>query len=194
MSGRLVFRAPSQRHDHFAFRFVRDSWLTFNDIRRFGRVYRVPETQIWSEPPLSSLGPDALSSAVGEKTFRISSGRSIKSMLLDQRVVAGLGNIYSCEILYHAGILPTRATASLSLSERKSLVRAIKSTLRAAIVRGGSTLDDYRGTEGQSGDYDRFFAVFANEGGPCPRCTCKTGIKRIIHHGRSTYYCQKLQA
>jgi formamidopyrimidine-DNA glycosylase len=116
--------------------------------------------------------------------------------------MAGLGNIYSCESLYHAGIHPTRAIGSLSANDRigslsandrNRLVRAIKNTLRAAIQRGGSTLDDYRGTEGQSCDYDRYFAVFAKEGRRCPKCACEAGVKRIVQQGRSTFLCPSLQ-
>lgn len=193
MSGRLVVRPPSKKHDHFALRFEHGVWLTFNDFRRFGRIWRIAETQMWAEPPLSRLGPDALSKSFSGKTFRINSRRSVKSILIDQGVIAGLGNIYSSESLYRAGILPTRAIASLSVHERNKLVKAIKTTLRSAVRRGGSTLDDYRGAEGQSGDYDRYFAVFSKEGYPCPKCTCETGVKRIIQQGRSTYYCPTLQ-
>jgi formamidopyrimidine-DNA glycosylase len=193
MSGRLVVRPPSKKHDHIALRFEHGVWVTFNDFRKFGRIWRIAETQIWTEPPLSKLGPDALTKSFSSKTLDINSRRSVKSILPDQGIVAGLGNIYSSESLYRAGLLPTRAVSSLSAHDRKRLVRAIKSTLHAAARRGGSTLDDYRGTEGQSGDYDRYFSVFSKEGHPCPKCTCETGIKRIIQQGRSTYYCPTLQ-
>lgn len=193
MSGRLVMRPPSQKHDHFALHFGQGLCLTFNDFRRFGRVWRIPEVQLWRQLPLSGLGPDALSGSFKARAFSISSRRSLKSILLDQKIVAGLGNIYSSESLYRAGILPTRAIDSLSEYERNKLVTAIKGTLRSAIRRGGATLDDYRGTEGQSGDYERYFSVYSKEGEPCPKCVCATGVRRIVQQGRSTYYCPTLQ-
>jgi formamidopyrimidine-DNA glycosylase len=164
--------------------------IVFSDFRRFGRVVCTAHS---ASPYHETLGPDALTSDFCPETLDSQSTRSIKSALLDQRTVAGLGNIYACESLFRAGIAPSRPVHSLTAQDRARLVRAIKSILRAAISRGGSTLDDYRNTEGEAGDYDRQFAVFRREGRPCPGCTCSTGVLRVLQSGRSTYYCATKQ-
>jgi formamidopyrimidine-DNA glycosylase len=114
MSGRLVLRPLSHKHDHFALKFSNGLWLTYSDFRRFGRIWRIAEADVANSPPLQALGPDALSRTFSSNTLRTESRRSIKLTLLDQRVVSGIGNIYSCESLYHAAIDPTRMTNSLS--------------------------------------------------------------------------------
>mgnify|MGYP006277623771 CR=1 FL=1 len=190
MSGRLVIRNHQREHDRLALHLGDDTALVFNDFRRFGRFYCTTTEGV---PHLPSAGPDALESAFTADTLRIAAKRSIKSVLLDQRIVAGLGNIYSCEALFHASIDPRRQVGSLSNAERRRLVIAIKKVLTNAVAHGGSTLSDYRGTEGHAGDYDRLFAVYGKVGLACRRCTCKSGVVRLIEAGRSTYLCPKRQ-
>lgn len=190
MSGRLVSRIPNLKHDRFAIEFQGGSSIVFNDFRRFGRWHWLSGD---SQELPSPLGPDALTVNFAEQCLDRGSSRSIKSILLDQEIVAGLGNIYAAEALFHARILPTRPVSSLTRAERVRIVKSVKSVLSAAVARGGSTLDDYRGTEGEAGDYDRLFAVYGREGHPCPGCDCDTGVSRIRDAGRSTYFCTRKQ-
>jgi formamidopyrimidine-DNA glycosylase len=190
MSGRLVARQQRKKHDLLALHLDNADCIVFNDFRRFGSISL--ESSSESET-LRSLGPDALTSSFSAASLPPISSRSIKSVLLDQRIVAGLGNIYSCESLFKARIDPRRRLSSITLKERLNLIRSIKSVLRLAISRGGSTLDDYRNTEGEAGDYDRLFAVFGQEGKRCPKCRCSTGVTRIREGGRSTYFCPVYQ-
>ena len=190
MSGRLVVRTNRKRHDRLALELNSGMSLIFNDFRRFGRVTCSIEEE---RSPQAILGPDALTASFSPHTLNLKSSRTIKAALIDQRIVAGLGNIYVCESLFRAGINPRRPVNSLTANERSRLVRAIKSILSAAVARGGSTLDDYRDTEGQAGDYDRSFAVYGRTGQPCPACTCSTGVIRAIDGGRSTFYCSVRQ-
>jgi formamidopyrimidine-DNA glycosylase len=117
----------------------------------------------------------------------------IKSALLDQRVVAGLGNIYVCEALFRALISPKRLAASVAGERAKRLVPAIKKVLEAAIKAGGSSLRDYAKADGELGYFQHHFAVYDREGQPCPAKDCKGKIKRIVQAGRSTYYCPSCQ-
>jgi formamidopyrimidine-DNA glycosylase len=198
MSGRwVVDRAEANAHDHLVLEFGDGSMARFNDRRRFGEVAFYPaaaESQL--KERLARLGPDALSPRLSGAYLhrRLQGGASpIKSMLLDQAVVAGLGNIYTCESLFHAGIAPQRAARDVKRLEADRLVAAVKAVLRRAIRRGGSTLDDYRGTEGEMGTFDREFAVFARGGKPCPGCRCHSSIRMIQLKGRSTYWCAARQ-
>jgi formamidopyrimidine-DNA glycosylase len=193
MSGRLVPRPPATSHDLFGVRFVGETWLTFSDFRRFGRIWRYQLAALARQISADYVGPEPLSPPFDATAFQLKSRRTVKAVLLDQRIVAGLGNIYSCESLYHARIRPDRPIVSLSLGECRRLVEAIKRVLHAAIDCGGATLNDYRGTEGEAGNYDRFFGVFNREGLPCPDCVCSEGVARIIQGGRSTYFCPVLQ-
>jgi formamidopyrimidine-DNA glycosylase len=160
MSGRILNRTEEKPHDLFFIVFSDGQRLTYNDFRRFGRIWRVQTQQLSRHPALQNLGPEPSSKNFSRNTLALNSKRSVKVVLLDQQVVAGLGNIYACESLYHARIRPDRQIASLTAEECARLVKAIKSTLRSAIGHGGSTLEDYRNTEGAAGNYDLKFAVF----------------------------------
>lgn len=193
MSGRLLLRPPGQPHDIFCMSFHCGQSLTFNDFRRFGRAW-VHSGPLDAEPILSTLGPEALSPQFSEShLLSLASSRSLKTILLDQRVVAGVGNIYACESLFWAGLHPERPASSLQACEAQTLVGSVKKVLRAAIKLGGSTLPDYRGTEGAMGEYHRQFAVFGREGHPCPTCDCKSGICRLRSRDRYTYFCARRQ-
>ncbi len=118
---------------------------------------------------------------------------SIKAALLDQRVVAGIGNIYACEALFRAGISPKRKTSTVAGERAKQLVPAIKTVLEDAIKAGGSTLRDYKKSDGSLGYFQHSFKVYDREGEPCPKKGCKGTIKRIVQGGRSTFYCSSCQ-
>jgi formamidopyrimidine-DNA glycosylase len=190
MSGRLLIRERGRKHDRLAIMFNRGTSLVFNDFRRFGRITYYDSSEL---APHKTLGPDALSTDFSADALVSASARSIKTALLDQKFVAGLGNIYTCESLFHARIHPHRPVRSLTEADRRRLVKVIKEILQNAVERGGSTLNDYRETEGEAGDYDRFFAVFGKSGQSCPGCTCSASIVRLTDAGRSTFVCLKRQ-
>jgi formamidopyrimidine-DNA glycosylase len=193
-------KSKSTAHDHVVFHMSNGSVVTFNDPRRFGSMKLITRARIDDEPLLRSLGPEPLgnefdaamlaATCAGKKT-------SLKAALLDQRVVAGLGNIYVCEALFRAKLSPKRQAATLAGRNGKpneravALVEAIKAVLKDAIEAGGSSLRDHRRTDGALGDFQHNFRVYDREGEPCPGCKGK--IKRIVQTGRSTFYCPSCQ-
>lgn len=203
MSGRMVIGTRDQkpaRHDHLIFHFNNGKTVRFNDPRRFGLCDLVAARDLPAHPWFAHLGIEPLTPALNADWLEQAiKGRStaIKSFLLDQRQIVGIGNIYAAEALYHAGIGPTRKTGSLKPDECKRLVLAIKKVLKAAIAAGGSSLRDYRQADGELGYFQHHFAVYDREGEACPDCTCviaKTGgIKRIVQAGRSSFYCPTRQ-
>lgn len=178
-----------RQHERAAFNFSDGSKLRFIDVRRFGTIE-------WRKKhePLPSLGPDPLSKEFTPKTFTAAfkkSSRAIKSLLLDQQAIAGIGNIYADESLWLAKIQPRRESRSLKTGEVRRLVLSIKSVLKEAIKKGGFTLRDYRRLDGSSGYYQKSRKVYDREGEHCFRCDAK--IRRIKIGGRSSYFCLKCQ-
>jgi len=194
-------RSKSTAHDHVVFHMSNGQTITFNDPRRFGSMKLVARAKIDEEPLLHALGPEPLgnefdaamlaAACAGKKT-------SLKAALLDQRVVAGLGNIYVCEALFRAKLSPKRRASTIADRHGKpndraeALVPAIKAVLEAAIKAGGSSLRDHRRTDGSLGDFQHTFLVYDREGQPCP-AGCKGTVKRIVQAGRSTFYCPSCQ-
>ena len=192
MSGRWrVDPTEVEKHDHFIIETDERRRLALNDPRRFGSLdlERTEELEDW--PPFKALGPEPLDLDVSELRRRLA-GRTaaIKLLLLDQRIVAGLGNIYVCEALYRAGIHPQRAGGSVSFQRLKRLVPAIHDVLAEAIEAGGSTLRDFASPDGELGYFSKRFAVYDREGKPC---SCGGAVKRIVQGGRSTFYCPRCQ-
>jgi formamidopyrimidine-DNA glycosylase len=199
--GRFHNKAPDDgsgegKHDHVVFETDEGTRIVYTDHRRFGLMRLAPtaevenalqsEGKLGPEPLDNAFTPAVLSAALkGKKT-------PIKSALLDQRVVAGLGNIYVCEALFRARISPKRLARSVAGPRCEVLVPAIKEVLRAAIKAGGSTLRDYAGTGGELGYFQHSFLVYDREGEACPE-GCGGVIKRIVQSGRSTFYCPKCQ-
>jgi formamidopyrimidine-DNA glycosylase len=184
---------PSEtaKHDHFIIETEEGNRLALNDARRFGSLDLVRTDELERWPPFKALGPEPLDVTAAELRRRLS-GRSaaIKLLLLDQRIIAGLGNIYVCEALYRAGINPRRPGGSVSLERLKRLVTAIHDVLDEAIAAGGSTLRDFAAPDGELGYFTKTFAVYDREGQPC---ACGGIVKRIVQGGRSTFYCPKCQ-
>jgi formamidopyrimidine-DNA glycosylase len=174
--------------------------VRFNDARRFGMMDLVPEAGLADHPLLAGLGPEPLGNDFNgpELARRLAGKRSpIKAALMDQRVVAGLGNIYVCESLFLAGISPRRKAYTVQGGRAERLARAVRDVLGRAIDAGGSSLRDYVQADGELGYFQHHWAVYGRETEPCPGCTCeraRTGaIRRITQAGRSTFYCPTRQ-
>lgn len=200
MSGRIrIFDDAAgyepQKHDHIIMHMDDGGCFAYEDPRRFGMVYLAADTHWEHEKPFSKMGPEPLGKWSGADLYEKISAKkaNIKAALLDQRVVAGLGNIYVCEALYDAGIHPERLAATLSLDEANRLVDASKAVLRKAIKAGGSTLKDYQHTDGSLGYFQHQFTVYDQEGQPCKNAQCNGTIKRIVQSGRSTFFCPVCQ-
>jgi formamidopyrimidine-DNA glycosylase len=180
-----------EKHDHLLLETDEGKRLALNDPRRFGSVDLVPTNELAEWPAFKALGPEPLEISASELKRRLA-GRNaaIKLLLLDQRIIAGLGNIYVCEALYRAGIHPKRAGGALSLDRLKRLVPAIHDVLAEAIATGGSTLKDFISPDGELGYFSKSFSVYDREGEPC---TCGGTVRRIVQGGRSTFYCPRCQ-
>ncbi len=181
------------KHDHLLLETEEEVTLSLNDPRRFGSLDLMPTTEVAEWPPFRALGPEPLGGALSGSWFkRAFAGRTaaVKLLLLDQRIVAGLGNIYACEALYRAGISPLRAAGNLSLPRLRRLAKAVPEVLEEAIAAGGSSLRDYAQPNGELGYFSKDFAVYDREGLPC---ACGGRVKRIVQGGRSTFYCPRCQ-
>jgi formamidopyrimidine-DNA glycosylase len=193
-------RSKSTAHDHIVFHMSNGATVTFNDPRRFGSMKLVSRARLEDEPLLRSLGPEPLGNEFDAAMLANACANkktSLKAALSDQRVVAGLGNIYVCEALFRARLSPKRTASTIADRNGKpneraeKLVDAIKAVLKDAIEAGGSSLRDHRRADGSLGDFQHNFQVYDREGEPCP--SCKGKIKRIVQAGRSTFYCPSCQ-
>ncbi|MCX7895969.1 MAG: bifunctional DNA-formamidopyrimidine glycosylase/DNA-(apurinic or apyrimidinic site) lyase [Thermoanaerobaculum sp.] len=199
MSGRLhlAFSAHTRPpHTHLVFRFAGDCWLLFVDPRRFGLVKVVP-TGSWAEDPLlAALGPEpSHPEAVAAALERVARGRgqAVRDLLLDQRVVAGVGNIYANEALFAARIRPQRRSRELSRKDLWRLAVCLKQVVEEALQAGGTTLADggFRNASGEPGFFSLNLWVYSRHQQPCRRC--QTPIRRIVLSGRSAYFCPRCQ-
>jgi formamidopyrimidine-DNA glycosylase len=196
MSGRMTIHdgppPPAERHDHVEFLTDAGVTIRFNDARRFGMIDLVGGDALATYPMLAGLGPEPLGNAFNEAALSAAlAGRRtpIKSALLDQRVVAGLGNIYVCEALWHAGISPRRGAHTIPGARAARLVPAIREVLEAAIEAGGSSLRDHVQVSGELGYFQHAWRAYGRENEPCGREGCAGTIRRIVQSGRSTFYC-----
>ena len=198
MSGRLfVDAAPSgAAHEHVVLHFEGGAVLSYVDHRRFGLMDLCEAARLDEHVLLSAMGPEPLAADFdGPALAKRLSGKDtpIKAALLDQRVVAGLGNIYACEALFYAGLSPRRRAGSVQGGRAARLAAAIKDVLEAAIAAGGSSLRDYVQATGELGYFQHRFAVYDRAGQPCPGCDCGAAVRRIVQSNRSTFYCAKRQ-
>jgi formamidopyrimidine-DNA glycosylase len=195
MSGRWrVDPAEIGTHDHLVLTTGQGRRLSLNDTRRFGFVDLVPTDDLPHYQAFAVMGPEPLGTEfTAEYLARALAGRSapIKALLLDQRIVAGLGNIYVCEALHMAGIAPSRAGGRIAAPRLAALVTAIKDVLAWAIEAGGSTIRDYAQPDGELGYFARQWRVYGREGAACPGC--EAPVRRRTEGGRSTFYCPHCQ-
>lgn len=185
-----------QKHDHVVLHMEGGARVTFNDARRFGAMDLMPTAHAGAHPLLANLGPEPLGNEFDEVHLVAAlHGRRtpIKSALLDQHLVAGLGNIYVCETLFRAAISPRRLAGQVSARRAAGLVPIIRQVLAEAIEAGGSSLRDYRLTDGELGYFQHRFQVYDREGASCQRPGCTGTVARIVQSGRSSYYCPRCQ-
>jgi formamidopyrimidine-DNA glycosylase len=214
MSGRMLIAAPRQegrdalgelhhlhpapeKHDHVVLDMEDGTRIIFNDARRFGAMDLFATDVGESHKLLSGLGPEPLGNSFDEaylKSALKGKNAPIKSALLDQRLVSGLGNIYVCEVLWRTGISPLQKAGALKANRVASLVPAIRQVLEEAIESGGSSLKDYRQTDGELGYFQHSFAVYGREGEPCKTSKCGGIIGRVVQSGRSSFYCAQCQS
>ena len=205
MSGRMIVDtdgsggpAPDRfaKHEHITFVLGNRTFVRFADPRRFGMVDWVAGDALAAHPLIAHLGPEPTGADFdGARLWNLLEGRRspIKAALLDQRVVAGLGNIYACESLFDAAISPRRLADNVGPARAGRLARAIRETLASAIDAGGSSLRDHAAPDGELGYFQHRFKVYGREGEPCPGCDCGAAIRRIVQSGRSTFYCAARQ-
>jgi len=187
--------APA-KHDHVVFHMDDGARITFNDARRFGAMDLMETATQDDHWLIRDLGPEPLGNAFNESyLIERLKGRNtpIKSALLDQRIVSGLGNIYVCEVLFRAGIHPARKSSKISAARVATLVPLIRDVLSEAIAAGGSSLRDYRQSDGELGYFQHVFQVYGREGEPCVTLGCDRKITRIVQSGRSSFFCPQCQ-
>ncbi|MBR9865409.1 MAG: bifunctional DNA-formamidopyrimidine glycosylase/DNA-(apurinic or apyrimidinic site) lyase [Rhodobacteraceae bacterium] len=214
MSGRMLIAPPNtdngrdmlgefhhlhpapEKHDHVVLDMEDGTRITFNDARRFGAMDLFATELGEAHKLLAVLGPEPLGNSFDEAYFKAAlKGKNtpIKSALLDQRIVSGLGNIYVCEALWRTGISPLCKAGGISARRIASLVPAIRQVLAEAIESGGSSLKDYRQADGELGYFQHSFAVYGREGEPCRKPDCAGSIKRVVQSGRSSFFCNTCQ-
>ena len=188
--------AKNSLHDHVAFDLSTGVRIVYNDPRRFGFMQLIPRPEFDAHPLFNNIGIEPLGDAFdGAALARLFAGKttSLKAALLDQALIAGLGNIYVCEALHRAGLSPRRAAASLACNDgtptarATRLARVIREVLNEAVAAGGSSLRDHRKTDGALGYFQHSFRVYGRAGEPCARCGAL--VRRITQAGRATFYC-----
>lgn len=211
MTGRFEIEAPGQaqrpggfalaaradpKHAHVVFETEAGATVTYFDARRFGYMDLIDTDQLDASPRFAGMGPEPLGEAFGADhlagAFK-DRRQGAKTLLLDQRIVAGLGNIYVCEALWRAGISPTKPAGRIGRAKIEGLTQAIREVLLEAIEAGGSTLRDYAGADGALGYFQHSFQAYGREHEPCLKPGCRGVIARTVQAGRSTFYCPEHQ-
>ena len=207
MSGRMLISGAQlgtfyhdhpapQKHDHVVLHMDNGARITFNDARRFGAMDLLPTLGAENHSLLAGLGPEPFGNDFNEPYLadRLRGRKTpIKSALLDQRIVAGLGNIYVAETLYRARISPLRLAGDLTKDQAHALVPTIRDVLAEAIEAGGSSLRDFRQANGELGYFSKHFQVYDREGGPCETPGCTGTVTRTVQSGRSSFWCPACQ-
>ena len=196
--GDFVHPVPNlAQHDHVVFHVEGGIRVTFNDVRRFGAMDLIEPGDEGSHRLLAGLGPEPLSNAfhAGVLAARFAGSRApLKALLLDQRIVCGLGNIYVCEALFRAGLSPLRPAGTVSAAQTDRLCAAIREVLAEAIEAGGSSLRDYRQATGELGYFQHAFAVYGRADQPCRAPGCPGTVARTVQSGRSSFHCPVCQS
>ena len=197
MTGRLgVFPdgAPRIKHDHLRLQLDNNTQLRFNDIRRFGSIQVMAPDERLENTMLSHIGPEPFAEEFNAAYLhKLAKGkdRPVKNFLMDSRVVAGIGNIYACEILFHAGLSPVKKIKTLSKHDWKKIVTGTRHVLEMAIASGGTTISDFVNASGKSGYFQLELQTYGRQGKSCKSCECV--ISKITMAGRSTFFCPECQ-
>lgn len=198
MTGRLCIHAatePRSSHTHLVLGLGARE-LRYTDARRFGQLDVVAREDERAHPALAVLGPDALNEPIDAAALVAQARQrrtTLKAFVLDQSVIAGVGNIYASEALWRAGLRPSRRSNKLTVAGATKLAAAIREVIDNALVNGGTTLSDFVSAEGVRGENADYLWVYDRAGKPCPRCLTRGTIKRAVHQGRATYYCPTCQ-
>lgn len=196
MSGRftIVDSYEQKKHDHFLIKLSNEKTAVFNDARRFGLIDLIDTEKL--KDYFSRLGVEPLEKSFNAEYLQnIFSKRTvpIKQAIMDQKIVVGVGNIYACEALFDCSISPLRPANALNNNEIERLVKSIKKILMKGLKFGGSSFRDYEHADGSKGSFQNLCKVYGREGEQCQGCICKSGVKRIVQGGRSTFYCSQKQ-
>jgi formamidopyrimidine-DNA glycosylase len=195
-------RSQAGLHDHIVFEMSSGARITYNDPRRFGFMLIIPRAELDAHPLFAGMGIEPLGNELdGALLASLFARKStpLKAVLLDQRLIAGLGNIYVCEALHRAGLSPRRAAGTLArrngapTDKAHRLAEVIPQVLNEAVAAGGSSLRDHRQTDGTLGYFQHRFRVYDREGEPCPTPGCAGTIRRMVQSGRSTFFCPVCQ-
>lgn len=197
MTGRLgIFPTgtPKSKHDHLRLQLDNNMELRFNDVRRFGFIQVLPPGADFNDTMLANIGPEPFDPDFTAKYLQecaIGKKRPLKNFLMDSRIIAGIGNIYACEILFHARLNPQKMISRLTKKQWEKVVESSRYVLQKAIESGGTTISDFVNESGKSGYFQLELQTYGRLGKPCN--TCKTPITKKIMAGRSTFFCPKCQ-
>ena len=185
-----------KKHDRIIFNLSNNEKLIYNDIRKFGFIKFTNQTDLKQNPHLKYLGPEPFSAEFNIRYFKnyiIGKERTIKDLLMDQKFISGLGNIYVNEILFFSGIIPNKKIIKLSDNEIKKIIKLTKKLIKKAIILGGSSIRDFSSSSGKKGSFQQHFSVYGKKGEDCIKRNCRGKIIKIEISNRSTFYCVKCQ-
>jgi len=185
-----------KKHDHIVFNLSKNQKLIYNDIRKFGFIKFIKPENLNQNFHLKYLGPEPLSAEFNIKYFKNyikGKERTIKNILMDQKFISGLGNIYVNEILFSSGVRPTKKIKELTDVEINKIVKFSKKIITKAIVLGGSSIKDFSSSSGKKGSFQQYFSVYGKKGENCPKVRCSGKIKKIVITNRASFFCNKCQ-
>ena len=191
-----IDESKDNKHNRLIFSLSKKQKLIYNDVRKFGFIKILDKRQLQYNLHLKNLGPEPLGNSFDFKYFKnylINRNRTIKDILMDQKFVSGLGNIYVNEVLFLSKVKPTKKTYLIKNSEIYKIIKNTKKTLKKAISLGGSSLRDFSSSDGKKGEFQQYFYVYGRKGENCLNRNCNKKIKKIIIGNRATFYCPKCQ-
>ncbi len=191
-----INEGKDKKHDHIIFNLSDNQKLIYNDIRKFGFIKFIKRVDLDQNTHLKFLGPEPLSTKFNIQYFKnylIGKKRTIKNILMDQKFVSGLGNIYANEILFFSGVRPVKKIEKLKDTEIHKIIKFSKKIISKAIMLGGSSIKDFSSSSGKKGSYQQYFSVYGKKGENCPTVKCKGKIKKIVIANRASFFCAKCQ-
>ena len=192
----VINEDKDKKHDRIIFNLSNNQKLIYNDIRKFGFIKIVRKDHLYQNIHLKHLGPEPLSAKFNINYFKNyikGRKRTIKDLLMDQKFISGLGNIYVNEILFFSGVRPLKKIKKLTVFEIKKIIKFSKKIISKAIILGGSSIKDFSSSSGKKGKFQQYFSVYAKKGENCPKIKCKGKIKKIVIANRASFFCNKCQ-